>query len=462
MNQWINEQMNIMKFGGTSVEDANAIHRLIKIVRRELPKQIIVVVSACSGVTNELIRCAHTVKDGSESDAMNIVESLKKRHINISDELLKENRLAEVNRKIEEYFDEIKNIVRGVNLLGELTSRTLDLITSYGERLSSLIIHSALEVSGIRSSLVNARKVMITDSYFGSAKPLVDKIEERAKKYFLPVLENNQVVITQGFIGATEQGITTTIGRGGSDYSAALFGSVLNAEIIQIWTDVDGMMSADPRIVHEARLIRKLSFNEASELAYFGAKILHPNTILPAVQKNIPVKILNSRRPEVEGTLILKTGDSDDKTVVKSIASKKGIIVINIASSRMFLAHGFLAKLFSIFADHEKSVDVVSTSEVSVSLTIDNDKDLEKIKIDLDQIGEIRIAKSKGIVCIVGEGLKKTPGIAARAFTALAKLNINIEMISEGASDINLTLVVNESDVDKAVRVLHDEFFGNV
>lgn len=449
-----------MKFGGTSVEDAAAIRRLIDIVKRELPKQIIVVVSACSGVTNELIRCAHTVKNGSESDAMDILDTLHKRHLKISRELLEEKRLAIVAKKIEEYFSEIKNIVRGVNLLGELTPRTLDLITSYGELLSSLIIHSALEETGISSNLLDARKVMITDSSFGSAKPLFDTIEERIKKYFLPVLKNNLVVITQGFIGATEDGITTTIGRGGSDYSAAIFGSIISAETIQIWTDVDGMMSADPRIVSESKLITTLSFNEASELAYFGAKVLHPNTILPAVQKNIPVRILNSRRPEIGGTLILQTTASDNKSVVKSIASKKGIIVINVASSRMFLAHGFLAKLFSIFADHQKSVDVVSTSEVSVSLTIDNDKDLEQIRKDLENIGEIRIERKKGIVCIVGEGMKKTPGIAAKTFNALAKANINIEMISEGASEINLTLVVDEEDVDKAVRVLHDEFFS--
>lgn len=449
-----------MKFGGTSVEDAAAIRRLIEIVKRELPKQIIVVVSACSGVTNELIRCAHAVKNGSESDAMDILEVLHKRHLKISGELLKKNRLDIVTKKIDEYFSGIKNIVRGINLLGELTSRTLDLITSYGERLSSLIIHEALEETGISSNLLDARKVMITNSSFGTAKPLFDKIEERIKKYIIPVLKNNHVVITQGFIGATEDGITTTIGRGGSDYSASIFGSMLSAETIQIWTDVDGMMSADPRIVSESKLIATLSFNEASELAYFGAKVLHPNTILPAVQKNIPVKILNSRRPEVQGTLILQSTESDNKSIVKSIASKKGIIVINVASSRMFLAHGFLSKLFSIFADHQKSVDVVSTSEVSVSLTIDNDKDLEQIRKDLEDIGEIRIERKKGIVCIVGEGMKKTPGIAAKAFNALAKTDINIEMISEGASEINLTLVVDEEDVDQTVRVLHDEFFS--
>lgn len=451
-----------MKFGGTSVEDAPAIRRLIEIVKRELPKKILIVVSACSGVTNELIRCAQAVQNCREPDAMKILDKLQTRHNTISSELVNEKRLAILAKQIDEYFSEMKNIIRGVNLLGELTLRTLDLITSYGERLSSLIIHSAFEESGTSTSLVDARKVMITDPSFGSAKPLVEELEKHAKKYFLSAFETHPIVITQGFIGATEEGVTTTIGRGGSDYSASLFGSALGAEIIQIWTDVDGMMSADPRIVSESKLIDTLSFNEASELAYFGAKVLHPNTILPAVQKNIPVRILNSRRPEIEGTLILQKPETENKSIVKSIASKKGIIVINIASSRMLLAHGFLSKLFSIFAEHQKSVDVVSTSEVSVSLTIDNDKDIEQIRKDLENIGEIGIERRKGIVCIVGEGMKKTRGIAARAFTALANADINIEMISEGASEINLTLVVEEEDVDRAVRVLHDEFFVKV
>ncbi|TAK56709.1 MAG: aspartate kinase, partial [Bacteroidetes bacterium] len=232
---------------------------------------------------------------------------------------------------------------------------------------------------------------------------------------------------------------------------------------IQIWTDVDGMMTTDPRMVGNARLIKTLTFDEASELAYFGAKVLHPSTILPAIKQNIPVRILNSRRPENEGTLIVKSIEAEDASqqalTVKSIACKKGITLVNVASSRMLMAHGFLAQLFSVFAQYHKSVDVVATSEISVSLTVDNEKGLPEIQRELEAIAEIRVAGSKAIICIVGEGMKRTPGVAARIFSAFANEKINIEMISEGASEINLTIVVDEQDAERAVRALHNEFF---
>ncbi len=453
--------MIVMKFGGTSVEDATAIKRVAEIVKKELPKKILVVLSACSGITNELIRTAHSVRDGSEKSALEIVDYIQSRHKTIAEELLKELFLEKVGLQIDVLCNEIRNIVRGVNLLGELTSRSMDTITSYGERLSTLIFNAALEQENISTVLFDARKIMVTDATFGSAQPVFEKIKLNVDKYLKPAIEDNSIVVTQGFIGATEEGFTTTIGRGGSDYSAAIFGAFLDAEVIQIWTDVDGMMTADPRIVPDAKLIDEISFDEAAELAYFGAKVLHPNTILPAVDKNIPVKILNSRKPEVSGTIIIKESGKGQVSIVKSIASKKNIIVINVSSSRMFLAYGFLAKLFSIFANYQKSVDVVSTSEVSVSVTIDNDKDLLEIEKQLKEIGDIRIERNKAIVCVVGKGMKQTSGIAARVFSALANAEINIEMISEGASEINITLVVDQNYADEAVRVLHREFFQN-
>lgn len=450
-----------MKFGGTSVEDATAMKRVFEIVQRELPNKILVVLSACSGVTNDLIRTAHSVRDSSEKLALEIVDQLQLRHKTIAETLLQYIFLEKVVYQIDGLCTEIRNIVRGVNLLGELTPRSMDTITSYGERLSTLIFNASLEQENISTVLFDARKIMITDASFGAAQPVFEKIKLNVDKYLKPAIETNSIVVTQGFIGATEEGFTTTIGRGGSDYSAAIFGAFLNAEEIQIWTDVDGMMSADPRIVPTAMLIEEISFDEAAELAYFGAKVLHPNTILPAVDKNIPVKILNSRKPEVNGTIIVKESNKGQVSVVKSIASKKNIIVINVSSSRMFLAYGFLAKLFSIFANYKKSVDVVSTSEVSVSVTIDNDKGLTEIEKELNEIGDIRIERNKAIVCIVGKGMKQTSGIAAQVFTALAKAEINIEMISEGASEINITLVVDQNYADDAVRVLHREFFTN-
>ncbi|MBI5476715.1 MAG: lysine-sensitive aspartokinase 3 [Ignavibacteriales bacterium] len=453
--------MIVMKFGGTSVENSSAIRRLIEIVKQGSHQKRLVVVSACSGVTNDLIRAANTVYSGDKEKALNILDKLRVRHRTIAEELLGNHGRVIVFETIDEIFQELRNIVRGVHLLGELTKKSLDTFTSYGERLSSLIIQAAIAESDIPSALVDARTVMITDNSFSEAKPIISLIEERAKSNLLPLLDEEKIVITQGFIGSSRDGATTTIGRGGSDYSAAIFGSVLCADEIQIWTDVDGMMTADPRIVPDAKLIDEMSFDEASELAYFGAKVLHPNTILPAMQKNIPVRILNSKRPQIKGTLIINKTINERKDVVKSVASKKGIIVVNVSSSRMLLAHGFLAKLFSIFAEHGKSVDVVATSEVSVSLTIDVDTGFEEIRKELETIGEVGVQTQRGIICIVGEGMKQTPGIAARIFGALAGKGINIEMISEGASEINLTIVVKECDVDNSVRILHDEFFSN-
>jgi aspartate kinase len=455
--------MIVMKFGGTSVEDSAAITRVIEIIAREQRRTPLVVVSACAGVTGELLRVAATVRDGNRDKALNILDRLRARHRTIAEELISGQRAANTIETIDGIFQELRNLVRGVDLLGELTDRSLDTFAGFGELLSSRIVHAAMEERGMPAQLIDARTVMITDRNFGQAQPLFDLVTQRVCQTFHPPLAAGHIVITQGFIGSTEDGITTTIGRGGSDYSASIFGAMLGSEEIQIWTDVDGMMSADPRIVPHARPIQSMSFDEASELAYFGAKVLHPRTILPAVRKNIPVRILNSRRPELPGTLIAETHEAeqrpDAEDVVKSIACKRGIIVINISSSRMLMAHGFLAKLFTVFAEHQKSVDVVATSEVSVSLTVDSEDGLNEIENKLEAIGEVRITRRKAIICVVGGGMKNTPGIAARIFGALARAHVNIEMVSEGASEINLTLVVDEAAVELAVRTLHDEFF---
>jgi aspartate kinase len=457
--------MIVMKFGGTSVQDASAIGRVIGIVRKELPRMPIVVVSACSGVTNDLLKAARLVKDGNQEASLGLLEALRARHRIIATECCSPATSGTVCERIDAYIARLANYVRGIHLLGELTDRTLDAFVGHGEQLSSLIIAQAMNDQGVPARLVDAHSVMKTDASYSTAVPDMEATAQGAQREILPVIQSGKVVVTQGFIGSAPDGTPTTIGRGGSDLSASIIGSVLPAEEIQIWTDVDGMMTSDPRIIPHARLISIMSFAEASELAYFGAKVLHPRTILPAVEKCIPVKILNSHRPDGSGTMILAQpphngGASGQAGSITSIASKPGITVINVASSRMLMAHGFLARLFSIFAEYGKSVDVISTSEVSVSLTIDNEERLEEIRAALGQIGDVRIIRSKAIVCVVGEGMKSTPGIGARILTALARAGVNIEMVSEGASEINLTLVVDKPAAVLAVRVLHEEFFG--
>ncbi len=292
-----------------------------------------------------------------------------------------------------------------------------------------------------------------------AAAPLFDRIAQEARLRVLPHIQAGKIVVTQGFIGSTTKGITTTLGRGGSDYSAAIIGAALDAEEIQIWTDVDGVLTADPRIAPAARKLRVISFREASELAYFGAKVLHPSTILPAVEKSIPVIVLNSKRPQSTGTRIVANPPKSN-AVVKSIASKIGITVINIQSSRMLMAYGFLSSIFAVFQKHKTAVDLVSTSEVAVSLTIDNTTRLEDIVIDLREFAEVGVFSQKAIVCVVGEQMRSTAGVVDRVFRGLQ--DINVIMISQGASEINMSLVIDEEFVDQAVQRLHREFFEPV
>jgi aspartate kinase len=350
-------------------------------------------------------------------------------------------------------------LLKGIVAVGELSPRSSDYVVSYGERLNSKIVTAAYCARGIDAVLVDARKVMVTDAQHGKAIPQAEEIEHRAKNLVRPLLDNAQVPVMGGFIGATEQGVQTTIGRGGSDFSAALIGAGLDAEAIEIWTDVNGMMTTDPRICPEARRIRVISFEEAAELAYFGAKVLHPATVLPAVQKDIPVLILNSLNPSNEGTLIVgRTPRS--KSTFKAIAAKKRITIVEVVAARMLGAHGFLKAIFDVFDKHQCSIDVVSTSEVSVSLTVDSNEAIPAIAADLEKIADVKYAGRNAIVCLVGENIRETPQIAARVFAALG--GINVRMISQGASEINITFVINEDDVPEAIRRLHKAFFTEV
>lgn len=452
--------MIVMKFGGTSLKDAHAMSRVIEIVDRKKDFRPLVVVSAIAGATNTLITAAHDSLEGKYESSEQSLNALLELHVLILENLLEKR--ATIQRLIFELrkqFEELRSLCRAIAILGELTPRSLDAIASVGERLSSLILAEGMRERGLPVELIDARTLMTTDDQFTCAVPLFDLIEEKAKSFILPPLQSNKVVVTQGYIGATQNGITTTLGRGGSDYSAAILGSVLNADGIEIWTDVDGILTADPSVVRNARKIKVMSFREAAELAYFGARVLHPSTILPAVRKNIPVWVLNSNRPDSQGTLISADAPAT-MSVVKSIAFKKGITVINILSTRMLMAYGFLEKIFSVFGKWKTAVDLVTTSEVCVSVTIDSTTYLNEITEELRKISEVSVLPKQAIVCIVGEAMRNTPGIAARIFSALC--DINILMVSEGASEINLSLVVDETHAEECVRRLHKEFFETV
>ncbi|MDP2885145.1 MAG: lysine-sensitive aspartokinase 3 [Ignavibacteria bacterium] len=452
--------MIIMKFGGTSVEDARAMENVIGIVAKEQRRKPIVVLSAIAGATNTLLKSAHIALDGDLENAHAELNRLLERHVTLLENLISNrSEIQHLILTIRKRFDELKTLCQGIAILGELTNRSLDAIASVGEQLSTMILTHALAERGFAVEMVDARTFMITNDQFAAAAPDFVLISQEARARILPPIQAGKIVVTQGFIGSTRKGITTTLGRGGSDYSAAIIGAALDAEEIQIWTDVDGVLTADPRIAPAAMKLKVISFREASELAYFGAKVLHPSTILPAVEKNIPVIVLNSKRPQSTGTRIVGHPPKSS-AAVKSIASKKGITVINIQSSRMLMAYGFLSAIFSVFQKHKTSVDLVSTSEVAVSLTIDNTSNLEQIVSELQEFAEVSVFDQKAIVCVVGEQMRSTVGIVDRVFGALH--DINVIMISQGASEINMSLVVDEDVVTQAVQQLHREFFEPV
>ncbi len=449
--------MIIMKFGGTSVEDSDAIRRVIEIVKSEIPRKPIVFVSACAGVTNQLLKIANLSAEGKKDEANDVIAAIRARHERLVDELIPSDLPKNyLKGKISVYAHELKNLSQAISVLGEVTNRSLDTIASYGERLSSVIIAQAMEETSMKSMFVDAREFMITDDNYTKAAPLLPVVEERAKKLLVPLVLNGYVVVTQGFIGSSEQGITTTIGRGGSDYSASIIGSLLDAAEIQIWTDVDGVLTADPSIIKGARRIKKMTFNEASELAYFGARVLHPKTILPAIEKSIPVYVRNSRNPSYGGTLITR-GDGTEECVAKSIAYKERITLLNLESSRMFLAPDFLEAVFTLFNKHHVIAHAVATSEVSVTVAIEDTSNLEELKRDISEFAEASASGGKAIVCVVGENIRFSPGVVGRIFSALKDIRIN--MISQGASEINIGFVVDENDIERAVELLHSELF---
>ncbi len=451
--------MIVMKFGGTSVQDAPAITRVAEIVAGRLKQQPTVVVSAFARVTDTLLATARAAGSGDGGRALQLSRELRERHYNVAGELLGTGLFTHFHSELEQDFDALDELLRGIAAVGELTPRTSDLVVSYGERLSSKIVHAAFLACGLPARLVDARQCIVTDATHTRAVPQVDETNEQLQRRLQPALAAGTVPVLGGFIGATRAGVTTTIGRGGSDFSAALVGAGLGAERIEIWTDVDGMMTTDPALCPDAHRIRQISFEEAAELSYFGAKVLHPATVVPAIQKNIPVYILNSRNPECEGTRITARG-ARCRNVFKAIGAKKRITIVDVVATRMLMAHGFLRSIFEVFDRHRCPVDVVSTSEVSVSLTVDSNEAIPAVAADLAALGDVKYEGRKAIVCLVGDNLRGTPGIAARTFNTLG--DINVRMISQGASEINLTFVIDEDDVPEAVRRLHAAFFADL
>ncbi len=449
----------VMKFGGTSVEDAAAIARTAAIVagRVAAGKRPVVVVSAMSKVTDQLLACAAAASRGDRTGALAISQRLRSRHRDTAAALIKDAKnCGAIQTAIEQEFETLDEVLRGLAAILELTPRISDLIVSYGERLSSVMIAEAFKERGINSVHIDAREIILTDSQYQKAIPQDDLIEERCTRLVLPLLDAGQVPVMGGFIGSNEAGITTTLGRGGSDFTGALIGGALHADAIEIWTDVNGIMTTDPRICPDALRVKEISFEEAAELAYFGAKVLHPATILPAVRKNIPVLVLNSKNPSNDGTRIISLAPHC-RSPFKCIALKRKLTIIDVVASRMLMTHGYLKTVFDIFDKHQCPVDMVSTSEVSVSVTVDSTDKLPAIAADLSRIADVKYEGCKALICMVGEDIRGQRGISAQVFAAIK--HVNVRMISQGASEINMSFMIEEEDAEEAVRSLHAYFF---
>jgi aspartate kinase len=450
--------MVIMKFGGTSVENAAAIQRVAEIVRSRQKQGPIVVVSAFARVTDQLVLTGQKAAAGDVDSSLQLLEVLGERHLATAADLLGEKLSARIAPQLTKLLDQLEEFLRGVAAVRELSPRSSDYLLSFGELLSSLIVAATFPVLGLDAVWVDSRDCVVTDATHTRALPLMKETRQRSLVRIAPIVKKGRIPVMGGFIAATKDGIPTTLGRGGSDYSAAIVGAALNAASIEIWTDVEGMMTTDPRLCPNARTIKRISFNEAAELAYFGAKVLHPATLLPAIHKNIPVFILNSRNLKGKGTRITEHAPPSENTF-RAITAKTGISIVNVVASRGIMVHGFLRSVFEGLDQHGASVDIVAISEVSMSFTMETKLLPKTLLSQLEQIADVTRDDQQAIVCLVGEDIHGKPGIAASVFNAVAEAGVNIRMISQGASEINISFVIKESDVPRAVRHLHDRFF---
>ncbi len=443
--------MKVLKFGGISVKNALSIVAVKDILRRDNEKKV-VVVSAFYGVTDTLCETVEQIKQNNVKKAFDLTNKTENLCLKISSELIG---CRNSHNFIKEKFKEIRQFIPALCLLGEVTPRSIDMILSYGEKISSFVIADYLNATGLKTAYIDALQIIKTDSNFNRASVDMTKTGASVKKILLPLFKSNDCIVTAGFIGCDKDGSVTTLGRGGSDYTASVIAVCAAAEKLEIWKDVNGIMTTDPKVVKKAKPVSQLSYKEASELAFFGAKILHPKTIRSAIMAGIPVYVKKTSEPDYPGTLIEK--NSENKRKVKAATFQKNITIVNICSEKMLGAYGFLSKVFDVFTSYKTPVDLITTSEVNISVTIECCEHLQDIVKDLSAFAEVDITKDVAIISLVGEGIKYTPGIAVKCFFALK--DINVIMVSMGASEANLSVIVKQSELQRAVSKLHHEFF---
>jgi len=448
-----------MKFGGTSVGDVAAFERVFHIVSTQVERRPVVVVSAMTKVTDSLLAAFETAKKGDFAEAFSSLEPQFDRHVEVSRQFIPDGTPNAFSGELEFARGELTDLLIRVSRRSLPLSMLKDAIVSYGEQLSSRLLTEVLKARGINARQVDSRRLIVTDDEYGAAQPIWEETEKLVRLELEPLIAEREVPVMGGFIGANRGGETTTLGRGGSDYSAALIAAALRAGELQIWTDVTGVMTCDPRICPDARTIPVLSYEEAAELAYFGAKVLHPKTIKPAVDHAIPVRVCNTFEPGAVGTMVL-ADSAEAPNKIKSIAHKKNITILRISSARMLGSYGFMSALFQVFERFRTVIDVISTSEVSVALTLDNTAEIDKIVAELRRLGDVEFEPGYAVICVVGEGLRASTGLAARVFSTIA--DINIALVSHGASSVNLTFVIKEEVAAEVITRLHRELFSSV
>jgi aspartate kinase len=460
----------VMKFGGTAIDSpdkVNHVANLIKMYKRNGDNEIISVVSAVRGMTDAILAISNSIKRGDKVSIDNFIKRTRDIHTTIVERSLVDEKLkAEATSVISKLIHELENILDGIALLSEVTPKSLDYLLSFGERLSTPIVSFALRNSGVMSDYLTGKEAgIVTDSNYGEARPLMDTTKHRLLHKIEPLLKNDIVPVVTGFIGADQNGNTTTIGRGGSDYTATIIAASLGAHEVWLWSDVDGLMTADPKIVKDAKVLKEVSFSEAMEMALFGAKYMHPRALEPILEAKIPIRIRNTLNVNHRGTLIIQTPSGSSQKIVKSISAIRHTALIDVSGVAMAGAPGTAAKIFDVLAKNKVNIMMISQSpsESSISMIVRKvDLDKAAMTLELNLLGKVirkvNISADVAVIAVVGSGMRGIKGIAAKVFRAVAKQNINVIMITQGSSELNLAFVVDDNDCDRAVKALHDEF----
>jgi aspartate kinase len=450
-----------MKFGGSSVKNAAAMTNAADIILKRLPRKPLVVVSALGGVTDQLIEMLAFATAQNQGNVQDNMASLRQRHLQLINQLINNKTIRKrLEATLDAELERLQALLAATSAIRVESGKLAHAVMSVGELLSSAILSAYLESRGKSTFCFDARQVITVNFDKIGCIPLDDVIRNKARQQLLPLMDSHELVVTQGFIALTQYGAPATLGRDGSDYTASLLGAALDAEEIQIWSDVDGILTADPGIVPEASPLQMMSFHEACELAYFGARVLHPKTIQPAMEKNIAVRVLNSHRPDEQGTLIVSASTGGNGAPVKSIAYKEGITLLTIESSNLLLSPLVIQEIFNTLTRHGKPVYAVSKSATKLSITIESSVLMHELIAEIETFGQVVIEPGKTIVSVVGEKLKRNPALTWQIIRLLNDAGIHLDLISQFADQISLMFIIDESNIEKTVRLLHDKLIA--